>query len=460
RSMVNREPVTIPVDATVRQAAEVMSENRVSCILVTQNEKLAGIFTDRDLRSRVVAKGLAIDTPIREVMTADPVSMPDEKAAFDALLIMLRKNIHHLPVTRDGKVSGVVTDTTFLRKQTKSAIYLVGDIYKKNTFEGLAEDVAHIPDVLATLVEAGGTSHNIGHIITSITDATTIRLMQMAEEKLGPPPVSYVWCAAGSQARQEQTGVSDQDNCLILSDDYDQAKHGDYFTAFAKFVCDGLNACGYVYCPGEMMAMTDEWRQPLRVWKKYFTKWIDEPEPKALMLSCVFFDLRPIRGDMALYEQIQKLIIAKSQASGIFIAHMIGNALTHNPPLGFFKNFVLIKGGEHDHSFDMKHSGVVPIVDIARIYSLHTGCESVNTHERLISGKESRFLSPSGARDLQDAYEFIAITRLKHQARQIKAGQKPNNYLEPDDLSPFERSHLKDAFSVVKTIQSAMENKH
>ncbi|MGB0684483.1 MAG: DUF294 nucleotidyltransferase-like domain-containing protein [Magnetovibrionaceae bacterium] len=455
-SMLGREPITIEVGATIQEAAQVMKEKKVSCILVTKGGELAGIFTDRDIRGRVVAEGRPVEDPIESVMTPDPIRLDADNFAFDALLMMMRKNIHHLPITRGDEVAGVVTNTNFLRRQTKSAVYLVGDIYKKTTYEGLAEDIAHIPEVLVSLIEAGGTSHNIGHIITSITDALTVRLLQLAEEKFGSPPVPYLWCAAGSQGRQEQTGVSDQDNCMILHDDYNEAEHGDYFKQFATFVCDGLDACGYVYCPGEMMGMTDQWRQPLRVWKKYYTQWTEEPEPKALMLSAVWFDLRPIRGAMGLYDELQEIVRRKAQNSSIFMQHMIGNALTHHPPLGFFKNFVLIKGGEHDSSFDMKHTGVVPIVDIARIYALHTGCSTVNTHERLHSGGESRYLSPSGARDLQDAYEFISITRLKNQAAQIARGEKPNNFMAPDEMSQFERSHLKDAFSVVKTIQSAM----
>ena len=109
-----------------------------------------------------------------------------------------------------------------------------------------------------------------GHIVTAITDALTTRLIDLAEAKLGPAPIDYVWVAAGSQARSEQTARSDQDNCLVLDDGYDEALHGDYFRAFSRFVCDGLTACGYIHCPGEMMAMTDTWRQPRWRWMQYF----------------------------------------------------------------------------------------------------------------------------------------------------------------------------------------------
>lgn len=456
--LVTREPVVVETGATVRDAARIMREHRVSCLPVCGGGALRGIVTDTDLRNRVIAEGLGFDAPVDDVMTAKPETLDWEDSAFDALLVMTRRNVRHLPILKGGRLAGLVTTTNLVRQQTHSAVYMVGDIYKQADFDGLAGIVSQIPQLLRTMVQGGSTAYNVGHIVTGITDATANRLMQLAEKRLGPPPVPYLWLASGSQARFEQTGVSDQDNCMILDDSYDEAKHGAYFAELAQFVADGLNAAGYVYCPGEMMATIDKWRQPLSVWKKYFRGWIEEPEPMALMLSSVFFDLRPVHGEAALFEDLQRLILERARANRLFIAHMVGNALKHEPPLGFFRNFVLIRGGEHDHQLDLKHAGVVPIVDIARIYALEGGIAEVNTLDRLRAESDARVLSPQGTRDLRDAYEFIATTRLKHQARQIGEGRKPDNYMMPEELSQFERSHLKDAFSVVKTIQSALAN--
>lgn len=128
-----------------------------------------------------------------------------------------------------------------------------------------------------SLVDADATAYSSAHIITAITDALTERLLQLAQARLGPAPVDFVWVAAGSQARNEQTARSDQDNCLVLDDAFDEALHGEYFAALARFVCDGLAQCGYIHCPGEMMAMTPTWRQPLRRWSQYFRGWTDRP---------------------------------------------------------------------------------------------------------------------------------------------------------------------------------------
>ena len=180
----------------------------------------------------------------------------------------------------------------------------------------------------------------------------------------------YLWAACGSQGRREQTGVSDQDNCLILDDAFRPEAHDAYFADLAKYVSDGLDTCGFFYCPGDMMATNPRWRQPRRVWRDYFARWIRQPDNEAQMLASVMFDLRPISGDFALFENLEHEVLAKAKKNSIFVAHMISNSLKHTVPLGFFRGFTLIRSGENRNTIDLKASGVVPVVDLGRIYAL------------------------------------------------------------------------------------------
>jgi CBS domain-containing protein len=229
-----------------------------------------------------------------------------------------------------------------------------------------------------------------------------------------------------------------------------------YFAELAKFVSDGLDTCGYFYCPGDMMATNPRWCQPIKTWRSYFTGWIDKPDPEAQMLASVMFDLRPIGGSEHLFEDLQETTLEAASKNSIFVAHMVSNSLKHQPPLGLLRGLATIRSGEHKNELDMKHNGVVPIVDLGRIYALQGQLTEVNTRARLEAAQEANVLSDSGARDLLDAYDMIAEERLHHQAAQIKAGEKPDNYLAPANLSDFERSHLRDAFVVVKSLQSAI----
>ncbi len=249
--------------------------------------------------------------------------------------------------------------------------------------------------------------------------------------------------------------MSDQDNCLFLSDDVTDDDMP-YFEQLAKFVCDGLDTCGYIYCPGDMMATNPRWCQPVKVWREYFQGWIDKPDPMAQMLASVMYDLRPIGGDESLFKGLQKETLKRSAANSIFVAHMASNALKHTPPLGLLRGLATIRSGEHKNQLDMKHNGVVPVVDLGRIYALQGQLTEVNTRERLEAAQKAGTVSPTGGSDLLAAYDLIADERLQHQANQIKAGQKPDNFLSPADLSDFQRSHLRDAFVVIRSMQSAL----
>ncbi len=458
--IISRQPVTLPPDATISSAARLMAEHRISSILVVEDECLRGIVTDRDLRSRVIAAGVSYEWALSEIMTPEPLTVEVTRYGFEALLKMAKHHIHHLPVMKNGQVTGMLTATDLLKRCSTSDVYLVNDIYKRDSVGGLTEVSAQLPRVLLNLVEANASAHGTGHVISSIGEAVTCRLLQLAEEKLGPPPVPYAWLAGGSLGRLDQTGVSDQDNCLLLADTFEPEKHADYFKQLSKYVCYGLNACGYVYCPGEVMAMNPQWRQPLATWKRYFAGWIDKPEPKALMLSCIFFDLRTLYGDHSLLRELSDFVLTKSKGNSIFLAYMTANALAHQPPLGFFRNFVMIRGGDHDHTLDLKHNGVVPIIDLARIYSLAHGIKEVNTLERLEAAVTGEHLSHEGAADLRDALEFISTVRLQHQAKRIRQGKDPNNFISPSELSHFDRTHLKDAFAVVRTMQATLAQRY
>jgi CBS domain-containing protein len=228
----------------------------------------------------------------------------------------------------------------------------------------------------------------------------------------------------------------------------------------AKFVSDGLDAAGYFYCPGDMMATADRWRQPTRVWRGYFRKWIAQPDPEAQMLASVMFDLRAIAGKAELFEGLQEQTLKEARANSIFRAQMVGNSLKHQPPLGLFRGFALIRSGEHKDRIDLKHNGVAPIVDLGRVYALMGGLTQANTRDRLEAAREAHVVSEAGVKDLLDAYDLIARMRLEHQARLIRQGLKPDNFMAPAMLSELERNHLKDAFVVVKTMQSAAAHSH
>lgn len=460
KDLIHGDPPVIDAVATIRRAARSMKEQGVTAMVVTEGERIRGILTDRAFCTRVAAVDLPLDRPVAEIMTPDPVTISDKATGPEALLLMARHNIRHLPVVSKGRLVGLLTAADLIRHQSNNPIYLVNEIHRAGTVEELEALSGHLPDTLVHLVESSLTAYDIGHAISSVGRAINQRLVALAEEELGPPPVPYAWIIAGSPARNEQTARSDQDNALLLDNTYDEQEHGGYFEKMATFVCDGLHRCGYVYCPGDVMATNPKWRQPLAVWRGYFRNWIDTPRPKALMYASIFFDLRCCSGTGSLLDTLQQRVLERTKGNTFFLAYLASNALHYQPPLGIFRNFVLEKSGKEEKALNLKKRGVVPIIDMARVFALSAGIRHINTQDRLEAAYETGVLSRQGMLDLRDAFEFISTVRLQHQAQQIKRGLEPDNHVPPEQLSSLERHHMKDAFEVVRTMQSAMQQKY
>jgi CBS domain-containing protein len=306
------------------------------------------------------------------------------------------------------------------------------------------------------MVSLGRDVEQIGRMVTHITDAFTVRLIQLAERELGPTPMAYAWVVFGSQAREEQTARTDQDNGLILEREPGEDE-GQYFSTLSKSVCDGLDRLGYVYCPGEVMALNVKWSVALPQWKHYFDRWIDEPDPKSVMHSSIFFDIRCVHGENALVDSLQEHASARALNDRIFRRFMAANALSHRPPLGFFRRFVQEDDGSHIEGLNLKHRGIVPITDLVRIRALEAGITEANTFRRIDLAMEAGVMNEKDASSLRDALILINRIRISHQAEQMIAGEKATNFVPPEQLSPLMRRNLKAAFMLVKEAQNALE---
>lgn len=454
--LISRQPICAPLSVRLQEAARIMTENGVSALLLVDEEndhRLKGIITDRDLRTRAVTAALPSETPISDIMTEGLITVSARCYIFEAMLTMLHNNVHHLPVMEGDEIRGMVALADIVKYESQSSLYLVSNIYHQQDVKSLKKLSLDIRDSFLRMVNEDANSHMIGSAMAGIGRSFSQRLLELGEEKLGPPPVPYCFMALGSMARDEQLVVTDQDNAMILDDSFIPEEHDEYFLALAKFVSDGLAECGYTYCTGDIMATNPKWRQPLKIWKQYFTHWIDSPNGETLLNSNIFFDLDGIHGEHSFAEQLKKLVAEKAANSQRFLTLLARNALNRTPPLGFFRTFVLEEDGKHQKTFNLKRRGTAPLSDLIRVHALACGSRSQNSFERLRDIANTKLLMEDDAYNLRDALEFISIVRIRHQALAIEDGREPDNNVRPEDLSPFERSHLKDAFQIVSNAQ-------
>ncbi|WP_282149461.1 DUF294 nucleotidyltransferase-like domain-containing protein [Vibrio diabolicus] len=463
RKILARDPVTLEATASIQEAAILMAEENVTSLLIVRpaeelteedDEQLLGILTDRDLCIRVLAQGIDTNIPVSEVMSYDVVSLDYNAYVFEAMLTMLRYNVHHLPILKDKKPIGIIGMTDIVRYESQNSLLLVSSIFQQTSVEDLKQVSEQVKDCFVRMVNEDANAHMIGRAMSVIGSSFKQRLAELAEQELGPAPIPYCLVAMGSMARDEQLIVTDQDNALILDNSYDVEMHGEYFEKFAKFVCDGLAACGYAYCTGDIMATNPEWRKTRAEWEECFGNWIDNPTPERLLNSNIFFDLLGVHGRVKWAEQLSSFIVRRAKRNNRFLACMAYNAIRRTPPLGFFKDFVMEKDGRHRNSINLKRRGTAPLADLIRVHSLAIGSRSQNSFDRLDDINHAGILPKGRGMDLRDAMELIYMVRIRHQALDIENGDEPDNNIEPENMSEFERRNLKAAFQILSNAQN------
>ncbi len=455
--MAIKNVISTQEDTTVREASQIMSENRISSIVIMNANNLpSGIVTDRDLREKVVAKGRNVSEPVKNIMSATLIRVDARDYCFEAVLKMIKYNIHHVLVIRDGKLAGVITNHDLMMLQGTSPLSLTKDIESQQTIEGLVPVSKKINSIVGLLLKEGAKASNITKIITEINDRLVRKVIECTERKHGTPPVPYCWIAFGSEGRKEQTFKTDQDNAIIYADpasDAEAEAAKRYFPAFAESVRDSLLLCGFPLCPADYMASNPQWCQPLKVWKKNFTSWIATPTADAVLNSVAFFDFRPMYGEFSLAEALRDDLISLLVDQKVFLGYLANMAIKNTPPIGFFKSFVVEKGGEHKDELNLKIKGLAPLVDIIRLFALEKGIRETSTLERIETLRSKHTIAEEYADDFEQAFEFLMLLRIHHQYRQISSGQEPDNFINPNRLSNLEKRSIKEAFQLISKVQ-------
>ena len=460
--VVRRRPITIPASESVQRAAGLMSERRVGCLLVTdQSGEVAGIVTDRDLRTKVVAQGGDVGAPVAEIMTAPVQSIPAHTICFDALLEMMRRRVHHLPLKQRGEIVGVISGHDLMVVQGSSPLFLVREIMKARRVETLFDIALKSPRVVRSLIKEGAKAGHITRMITLINDYILERLLTLLQESLGPPPVPFCWLLMGSEGRKEQTFRTDQDNGLIYEDPGSEAERRqaeEYFGQFGRQAVDYLVACGVPRCKGDIMASNPRWRQPYSVWQGYFDRWIRTPEPQEVLHATIFFDFRPGFGEVELGGRLRDFLMKAVDNQDIFLRFLARDCMNTPPALNFFRQFNLEKSGNHKNKLDLKTKGITPFVDFARLMSLWCGVRETNTLERLQLLGEGGFISHELQMQARQAYEFQMQLRLHHQQALDEEALEPDNFIDPEQLSEMDRRSLKDALGVIGDIKGYIKD--
>lgn len=455
--LIARGVVTAPSTTPIREAAATMSRHRISSLVLTDaGDAPVGIMTDRDLRDKVAARGRGFDEPATAIMSASLIKAEATDYCFEALLTMLRHNIHHLLVVDHGRLRGIVTNHDLLLLQGSSPISVVREIEGQTDLAGLAQAAAKVNAIVGLLLRDGARAGNITRIITEINDRIVRKAAEFGSRALGPAPLPWCWLSFGSEGRREQTFRTDQDNALLWADPAtpgEEAAAQAWFAAFARHMRESLERCGFAACPAGYMADTPRWRQPLSAWREQFSRWIASPGPEALLHAAILFDFRGLAGDLALAADLRAHLTRALRNQRVFFARLAGMVAAHRPPLGFFGAIEVRSDGEHKDKLNLKISALGPIIGVVRLCALERGIPETATLDRIAALRETHPLLRRFGEELASAFEFLSLLRIQHQLEQLQAGGDIDNFIDPAQLSRYEKKALKDAFRLINRVQ-------
>jgi CBS domain-containing protein len=456
-TLLRAPPVICPPDTPVAEAARQMTAAGASAVVVALGDSL-GIVTDRDLRSRVIAAGMSPDQPVSEAMTAPAYTVGPDRLGGEVLLDMLDRGFRHFPVVAaTGEILGVIDDADLVAAETRSSFHLRRAIARADSVADVVSASAQLQPTVFALYDARVPALNISAVFSVVADALTRRLLEIVMDEMGPPPAEFSWLALGSQARREAALSSDVDSAIVWFGDAPDDEVRPYLQAMAERVVSALEECGFTRDQQRATAADALFIRSVHSWRRAVHAWLDDPTlEQALILVSVVVDSRPVWGLHAGTPVSEAFRPAPKKRA--LLRQLARFSLQSRPPTGFLRGLVVEHGGEHRGRLDIKHGGILPIAGLARWAGMAAGVTSASTIERLRVAGEAGTLDRADARTLEDAYELVCGLRLEHQIQQARAGDTPDNFLDPEDLSPLTRSYLREAFRAVASVQKRVSN--
>jgi CBS domain-containing protein len=453
---LGQDAVVVGLGEGIAEVARRMTEQRATAALVAGEQgSVVGIVTDHDLRARALAEQRAPGDPVHLVMSAPLLRIPETALVYEALMRMEEHGVRHLAVEdAAGLLVSVIDHKDLIQFPRYGPIVLRREISRATSPDAVARCRARAIPLAGSLMDSSDRPRHITDMLTSVADATTERLLELALEELGPAPADFAFVVMGSQGRGEMTLAGDQDNGILFEvpEGADREAVGDWFLRLGSHVSDGLAHAGYPYCRGKVMASDPRWCRSVADWRSLVDTWFARAEPQDIADLSVLLDQRAIFGDASLAHALREHIHASLPQAPAVLYQLTRNALTFRPPTRLPGNIYLGGPAEHAGELDLKDA-LMPIVTFARVYAARHGLAQTHTMERVDALSAANVL-PSASRDeIASAYDFLVRMRLQAQMAAIRAGQPPTSIVQLGRLGSTQRELLRGAFAQIAAVQ-------
>jgi CBS domain-containing protein len=439
-----------------------MQNQDTSGMIVTNKDRFVGIVTDKDLRNKVLARGLdPTRVRIESIMSEPVITIKEDDFLSEAIYKMLKNQIHRLAVIDDQNgLLGLINDTDIMRFQTDTALYFMKDLEAAANINDIRQINNKMLEYVADLFKADIKPKDIVRLISYLNDLIISKVIKLLiENEFAALPKDFAFLVLGSEGRMEQTLKTDQDNAIVYNDELSQEDVG-LIEQFSVRLIDSMVDIGFPSCPGGIMAKNAPWRRSLFDWSETVKGWVRVPTPENILNYSMFSDLRTAYGDIDLEKRLKERVINVTAKNQVFLAHMANNVLRFKPPLNFLGGFKVEKKGEYTGKLDIKMTGIFPLTEGIKILALEAGIMDGGTSDKIDKLIGKNIVPDDELYEVDASLNFFIYARLKSQIKQVSLGLEPTNYIDPLQLNEVEREKLKVGFSMVKTFQSFLAEKY
>jgi len=457
RALIRCEPIVCREDQSVREAVAIMHGRGVGSVVVVDAEfRPVGIFSERDLVA-AVARGLDSGS-VAGLMTRAPLALPARAFAYEAALTMIGKRIRHVLVIDDEKLIGVVSERDLFSLQRLGLGELTTEIRLADEVHVLVDIAGEMRKLTRLLVDQGVAAGQLTLYVSVLNDRLCQRVIEIVRKRHQWDQISWCWLGFGSEGRLEQTFSTDQDNGIVFVARDGAAPNAvrPLLLPFAREVNGALDACGFRWCKGNVMASNPQLCLSADEWRDRIGGWLENSDPQALLDATIYFDFRALYGDATLAAELRDWIADRRRMRGAFLRQMAANALRARPALGTLRDFATEDVPDAPHSIDLKAYGVRPFVDAARIYALAQGLSQTNTVERLRAAGAGTGIGASEMEAIVDAFFAIQRLRLRNQASRKDLTDESANRIDPDQLNELDRHILKESLRIARKLQQRL----
>lgn len=458
----NNSPLKTSTNAIVKDVAQLMTEALKNNIVVCENNFPLGIITDTDMRSKIATGRFPVTVTVDKIMSSPVITVLENVSLAEAQLLMLKYNVTHLCVTKDGTdksvVKGIISEHDLIVAQASNPGVLIKEIKRCQAPKEIKQIRDRLTDLIQTSISKNIPLSHVFNIASEINLAIIKRSVELSILELGSPPARFAWLSIGSQGRKEQLLLTDQDSILIFedvsADKYREVK--DYFLKLGKRTTLTLEKIGYELCPNGHMGSNMLWCKSLTDWTKQYDSWMNTPGENSNDLSSIFFDYEITFGEQKIEDAIGNVVFKNAKNNTLFFDFLGNDALRKNSPLSFFKKFNVEEEGPNKDKFDIKTRALMPLIDGARLFILNFDIRGINnTSQRF---KQLAIVDPKHTEIyLNCAEAFITLSKFR-----TLEGLKNDNtgqFINLEELSKIDKEKLKNALSPMRELEELIKSK-